>query len=82
MADRSSARAFGLVFKHLADEPLERDKALARKLMRELDAFDFSPDQMGCDRALIALGVAKKGVRPGDPEDGEQVLYLGRGGWE
>lgn len=67
MSARSTAEAFGLVFKTLAKRkkqtqaPDEVDAVakLIFRLMRKTNiaAFDFSPDQMDCDKALKALGL-------------------------
>lgn len=82
MADRSSAAAFGRVFKLLARTPTPAVRALARDVMRLTDEFDFSPDQMECRTALLKLGVAKMGVHPDFPDDGETTLYFDAdGGW-
>ncbi len=77
MADRSSAAIFGDVFTLLAkelDPGPKRDK-LARHFWKESRNYDFNEYQMGCDEALFTLGLARKGVDPDYPEDGETTIY-------
>lgn len=75
MADRTSASLFAEIFRMLAcDEPPDR-KALAKKFWDESANYDFSPYQLYCDDALIKLGLARRGVDPEFPEDGETILY-------
>lgn len=79
MADRTSAAVFGMVFEELA-KAIDGEfdpKKLAKKLMKESQGFDFNSCQMGCDKALLKLGVAKMGIDKDYPEDGKRVLYLG-----
>lgn len=75
MSDRTSAAIFGEIFDLLADNPDERNKAIARKIWGKIGEYDFSPYQMGSDRALLRLGIAKMGIHPRYPDDGEIVLY-------
>lgn len=75
MADRTSASVFSLIFEELAKDGEIDRKRLAKKLMKAAREFDFSTCQMECDKALLKLGVAKRGVDPEYPEDGERVLY-------
>ena len=42
------------------------------KMSRE---YDFSEYQMEADEALLKLGLARKGVDPDYPEDGDVMLY-------
>lgn len=80
MADRTSAKIFGEVFKYLAgQEPSKGRDDFAAKMWDMSQEHDFSNYQMGCDKALIELGLAKMGVHPQWPEDGEVVLYRGDG---
>lgn len=77
MSDRTSARLFGEVFEILAEHVPAgeaRDAAVLRFWGLTRD-YDFSPDQMGADDALFALGLARRGVDPDWPDDGEVVLY-------
>lgn len=77
MADRTSARLFGDIFELIVDHLApgsERDN-VARLLWDKTYQYDFTPDQMGCDEALFALGFARRGVDPEYSEDGEVVLY-------
>lgn len=83
MSDRTSAYLFARMFKYLARTPDEPEaRKFARELMRESREYDFSNDQMGCDNALIKLGVAAKGIDPDDPDEHERVLYMGEDGFE
>lgn len=59
MADRTSAGIFGSVFEHLAEQPDDRAKKFAVWLWRQQGEYDFSPYQMGCDKALMKLGLAE-----------------------
>jgi len=77
MADRTSAELFGILFEVLAQNPNEDNKALAKQFFELSDGYDFSYDQMYADEALITLGLAKRGVDPAWPDEGEQILYFG-----
>lgn len=76
MSDHSSAELFGNIFNYLAKDPIS-DEALkmAKWLWSATSGYDFSAYQMDCDEALIKLGLARKGINPEYPEDGETVLY-------
>lgn len=77
MADRSSAYLFGRVFKLIAEHVPEgagRDE-LAAEFWREQRDYDFSPYQMNVDETLSSLGLARRGVDPDWPDDGEVWLY-------
>lgn len=61
MADRDSAEIFGFVFEYLAEQPQdERTKALALEMWAKTPGYDFCTYQMGCDEALIKLGLAQR----------------------
>ncbi|GAB3937524.1 hypothetical protein [Larkinella terrae] len=75
MADRTSARLFGKIFGLLAKNPSEEHKAIAKEVFAETDNYDFSSYQMDADDSLMALGLARLGVDPEYPEEGETVLY-------
>lgn len=77
MADRTSAALFGEIFTILASKEKIDPKKLAARFFEMSKEYDFSNYQMGCDEALITLGLAKKGVREEYPEDGEVLLYKG-----
>ena len=71
MADRTSAGIFADIFEFLAataDDP--RTKAFAEKMWEQSRAYDFSPYQMGCDEALLKLGLATRGK----DEDGDDCI--------
>ena len=75
MADRTSAAIFADIFEELAkDEPIDRI-AFAKRMWAASRGYDFSPYQMSCDDALIKLGLARKGIDPKYPEDGETIIY-------
>lgn len=75
MADRTSAEIFGQIFELLAgDKPLDR-RAFARQVWDMGLNYDFHWAQMGCNEALIKLDLARKGIDPDHPEEGETVLY-------
>ena len=59
MADRNSADIFGLLFEKLASDPTKQHKTWAREFYEKSRTYDFSPDQMDCDEALVKLGLAK-----------------------
>ena len=59
MSDRTSGGIFGMVFEHLAEDPTDANKAFAKKMWEKSRSYDFIPYQMGCDDALITLGLAK-----------------------
>lgn len=77
MSDRTSAHLFGRVFKLIAEyvPPGDARDRLAREFWRETQGYDFSDYQMDADDALFALGLARRGVNPDWPEEGEVVLY-------
>jgi hypothetical protein len=77
MADRTSAGIFGDVFIYLASQPKspERDAFALEVWCQSQGNYDFSNYQMGADKALIELGLARRGVDPAWPDDGEVVLY-------
>lgn len=58
MADRTSAEIFGRVFKHLAKNPTDENKAFAIELADWSNEYDFNAYQMDADEALRTLGVA------------------------
>jgi hypothetical protein len=77
MADRTSAALFAMFFDWLAKKPDDKShREFAYELWQVTGDYDFAHYQMYCDDALLALGLAKKGVDPDYPEDGEMVLYL------
>jgi hypothetical protein len=61
MSDHTSAMLFGEMFKLFAKEPSADHKGLALKLwdLMLTVGCDFAPYQMGADKALIALGLAR-----------------------
>jgi hypothetical protein len=74
MADRTSARIFGLFFNHLAKNPTEENITLAKELTKELTNYDFSLYQMDADEALITLGLAK--IQYDEKWDEDEIIYL------
>ena len=75
MADRTSAALFGAFFERLAETPDERSRELATWLWGQSRGYDFNDYQMDADEALVALGLARRGVDPEYPDDGETMLY-------
>ncbi len=75
MADRTSARLFGEIFELLAENPTDEHKAIAKKIFAKTNDYDFSYYQMDADESLIALGIARKGIDPKYPQDGEVIIY-------
>ena len=75
MSDRTSAGLFAMVFELLAANPTDEHKMMANEIWSKRLEYDFSECQMGCDEALLTLGLAKKGVDPDYPEDGEVIIY-------
>lgn len=64
MADRTAADIFGRIFEACANEGDAYSDSVAYRIAKTLwdvrDKYDFSDDQMDCDKALIDLGLAKK----------------------
>lgn len=76
MADRDSAYIFGRVFEMIdALVPESEKREAARKFWKMSREFDFSDDDMHADKALVALGLARKGIDPDYPDDGPTMLY-------
>lgn len=75
MADRDSAAIFGTIFEFLSQKESWDSKELALKIWQSSQHYDFSPYQMGCDKELLKLGLAKKAIDPEYPEEGKQTLY-------
>lgn len=75
MADRTSAGLFGRVFELLAKNPTEEHKQMAKEIYEFTGEYDFSPYQMSADEACLTLGIARMGVNPEYPRDGEVALW-------
>lgn len=60
MSDRTSPEIFQKIFDLLAKNPTEDHKEIARKLWPSRLEYDFRDDDLGCDEALIALGLATR----------------------
>jgi hypothetical protein len=60
MSDRTSAEIFAIIFTELAKNPTDEHKAIAKKIWRKRTQYDFSDYQIGCDDALVKLGLAVK----------------------
>lgn len=58
MADRTSAEIFGKMFRHLAKDPSDKNKAFAAEMTEWMAEYDFNAYQMDADEALRTLGVA------------------------
>ena len=79
MADRTSARIFGMVFEYLAKDPSIEGVEMAEYMWKESRNYDFSPYQMYCDDALITLGLATEIYD--DEVEQEIVIYKGDERW-
>ena len=71
MADRTSAALFGEIFCMLAEDPTENNLKMAAKLYEKARQYDFSWCQMGCDEALLTLGLASSH----EDEYGPAIIY-------
>lgn len=80
MADRTSAALFGKIFELLAKNPTDENKKIALEIWPFRSEYDFNEYQMDADDSLQILGLAKIGIDPRYPEDGETVLYAGYDG--
>ena len=70
MSDHTAAEIFGFVFEEMVRSGCAGDSA--KKLWKKSFEYDFTQDQMCCDKALVKLGLAKISK----DEDGyEVVLY-------
>lgn len=74
MSDRTTASLFSRIFEHLANTATAEDKKFAEELYQETNSYDFSDYQMGCDDALIILGLARVEVN----EEGEEIITYKR----
>jgi hypothetical protein len=82
MGDTRSPPLFEQIFTLLASDPTPQHVAWAKKIWRTSFEFDFTPDEMEADKALIKLGLAKDG---GKDEDGyPRIVYREQNGrtWE
>lgn len=75
MADRTSAGLFAKIFELLAQNPTDEHKRIAQEIYSYTGEYDFSDYQMGADEACLTLGIARKGIHPDYPEDGEMILF-------
>lgn len=75
MADRNSAQIFSVIFTRLGSDPTEQHITWAHELWKMTLRFDFSEQQLCCEKALEKLGLARRGVDPEYPEDGKTWLY-------
>lgn len=75
MSDRGSAEIFSSMFTMLAEDPTPQHRALARRLWTSSQHYDFHPMQMECNEALIRLGLARRGIDPEYPDEGETTLH-------
>lgn len=78
MADRTSASIFSQLFVMLAEEPTDSNKEMANKIYKLSYGYDFHHCQMDCNDELIKLGLAKIGIDPEYPEEGEVIIYRGK----
>lgn len=60
MGDSSSAYLFGEFFTKLAKRRITpTTKKIAAEVFKLTRGFDFTPDEMDCDKAAVKLGFAK-----------------------
>lgn len=75
MSDRFASSIFGQIFKKLGSDPTPQHKKWAAELWKMSREYDFSDCQMECDKALVKLDLARKGIDPEFPRDGRVMLY-------
>ncbi len=81
MSDGTSSGIFGEVFRMLAEDPTEQHKEMASKIFAMTENYDFSYCEMEVGDELIKLDLAKMGIDPDYPEDGETIIYKGEEGF-
>lgn len=59
----------------LASDPTPQHKKWAHELWERRHDHDFHSSEMRCDEELVVLGLARRGLDPDYPEDGEKWLY-------
>jgi hypothetical protein len=74
MSDRGAQDIFGTLFRLLG---AYEHVPIAWAMWEKARQFDTHPCDWECDKELMALGLAKRGLSPDDPEDGEITLYKG-----
>jgi hypothetical protein len=82
MSDRTSAGLFQKIFTLLAENPTDEHKAIAGVIYSYTTEYDFNEYQMYADDACLTLGIARMGVNPEYPEDGEVVLWPSDPGYQ
>jgi hypothetical protein len=75
MADRTSAGIFHRLFRKLATDPTDQHRLWAREFWEEAKQYDFSWYQLECDEELLVLGLARRGIDPDYPHEGETIFY-------
>jgi hypothetical protein len=75
MSDHQGAYEFGMMFRKLAEKPTDDAKEFAQLLWTLSREHDFSDDEMRADEALAKLGLARRGIDPDYPKEGEVWLY-------
>lgn len=75
MVDKTIARAFGMAFGLLAENPTDEHKQIAYLIWKEIDTYDFQVCQMEADWALVKLDLAWEGIDPRWPEEGETIIF-------
>ncbi len=75
MADRTGAGLFAAIFCMLASEGDIDRRAMAHAFWRLSQEYDFAPYQLYCDDELEKLGLARRGVDPRHPDEGETIVY-------
>lgn len=59
MSDRSSPEIFRLIYTLLAANPTVEHREIAAKLWKLSQKFDFSDEDLGCEKAMIELWIAE-----------------------
>ena len=90
MSAKSECAVFAQIFADIQNvacehvgspEALEACAAIAKLIWQQTDDIDFHPRDMGVDKELIRLGLAKMGPNPDREkyltEPAETALYLG-----
>ena len=75
MGDSTSNEIFATFFDLLASDPTPQHVEWAHKLWKKTKDYDFCDNELGCEKSLAKLGLARKRVDPEYPEDGKMWFY-------
>jgi hypothetical protein len=78
MADRTSAGLFGNIFEYIVGHTEMDVEDFIKWLWKQQENYDFSPYQMGCDDALLELGLAKYIKK----DDFDIIIFKGDERWD